>query len=757
MSALPAIHICLIHPPGYAHGDALLDPAIYFQFQFQRFGAEVSMERNQLRHGAVNLVFGAHLGFDIRLCQAYSCIFVNLEQLGREGARLPAAYLQLLRNSAVIDYDPANPPQCSDYPDDIPITSFQYAPYMAQDDVAPLEQRPIDLLFFGSMNERRAGLLKRIEACGRRVMVAPFPLYGAERDALIREAKAVVNVPFYESARFEQVRAFLCQSLGTPVLSERRAASQPPAAYEDSIGWFDEQDLERLFGQDFGTPDFYARLYAQLERFRQTDPVEQYADALGFAAGLWQVHSQGAIGQTAQDLALGFGAAPGGAAPLLPNRPGRKPAPLFQYLDDAADKAGRQIDAGRHDEALNIIALAVHQHFCLPGVAHHGLYYPDFDRQIERLTRALGTKPGAASSRAEPADVTLIVATELFQVGGHTKVLEDIARAVKRPVIVLTDLFSTYQNDGPKMRWIRERFEGIEVICLSEPTLWDKSRALARIAAGLPLAQIVYLQHHQDPVAFVGTLWHPSAGKTLIHHCDHNPSLGCTLAGVAHADLSEMLAQTCGGQLEQPVQLLPLYVADQGCRPLPAAGQRRSVVTSGRPGKFVQTGEFALHKIVTAALSAVDGEFYFIGPLDDSWIAFVRSQLRAQHIDPARFVPLGLVPSLWQALLALPDAAFYIGSAPVGGGRAAIEAQGAGLPVLFFSGMEAGSLVENFSVYAGRELGWAGPEQLAALLREHSAAAAAPAQQARAYYDAQFSWPQFRRQLEALLGAAAMA
>ena len=88
---IPAIHLCLINPPGYLHGDALLDPAQYFYWQFTRLGQKVTLARNLLRHDAVNFVFGAHLGFDARLLQTHSCIIVNLEQTGQGGARLDGA------------------------------------------------------------------------------------------------------------------------------------------------------------------------------------------------------------------------------------------------------------------------------------------------------------------------------------------------------------------------------------------------------------------------------------------------------------------------------------------------------------------------------------------------------------------------------------------------------------------------------------------------------------------------------------------
>ena len=60
---------------------------------------------------------------------------------------------------------------------------------------------------------------------------------------------------------------------------------------------------------------------------------------------------------------------------------------------------------------------------------------------------------------------------------------------------------------------------------------------------------------------------------------------------------------------------------------------------------------------------------------------------------------------MWEALLDL-NIHSLIGTAPIGGGRAAIEAQGAGIPVIYYKGRFAGSL------FAIPDLSWANHEEL---------------------------------------------
>ncbi len=287
---LPPVHISIVAPPGYVHWMALLDPARYFRWQLRRLGAEVTMAKNRLRHDALNLVFGAHLGFDPALRQRHTCLFVNLEQLGRDGAAVPAAYLKLLASSGVVDYDPANVGHYARDPQDVPVVPMLYAPYLAAAGPLPLAERPIDLLFIGSMNERRAQWLQRIESTGRQVTMFDAPLYGEDRDHFIRQAKAVLNVHFYDSCRFEQARAAHCLSLGTPVISERTEASGPHPAFEDSVLWLQGGELEQFFEHDFDTPEWHALSATALQRFTAHDPVAAYAELAAFAAGYAQAH-----------------------------------------------------------------------------------------------------------------------------------------------------------------------------------------------------------------------------------------------------------------------------------------------------------------------------------------------------------------------------------------------------------------------------------------------------------------------------------
>ena len=290
---LPDVHIAIMQPVGYVHSLGLVDPARFLRYQLRRFGVSVTMAKNRLRADTLNFVFGAHLGFPEAWRERHACLFVNLEQLGPLGAKVSEDYLRLLKTSGVVDYDLSNLAAYGADPADVPLLAFRHAPYLEARaaEAAPLEERPIDLLFFGSMNERRRRIIQRVEACGATVACFDHPLYGEERDRYIVQAKAVLNCHFYESATFEQVRAFHCLSLGTPVISERSRLTRPDPAFDAAVTWFDDASLESFFSSQFGTRAFFERARQQLQLWQAQDPVDTYADVMAFAAGYFTVHT----------------------------------------------------------------------------------------------------------------------------------------------------------------------------------------------------------------------------------------------------------------------------------------------------------------------------------------------------------------------------------------------------------------------------------------------------------------------------------
>lgn len=87
--------------------------------------------------------------------------------------------------------------------------------------IALATEQDIDVLFFGSMNHRRAFVLGQCERQGLNVHTAPMGTFGTELTRLIARAKVVLNVHYYTAPScFEYARVVPLVHSGVCVLSE---------------------------------------------------------------------------------------------------------------------------------------------------------------------------------------------------------------------------------------------------------------------------------------------------------------------------------------------------------------------------------------------------------------------------------------------------------------------------------------------------------------------------------------------------------
>jgi hypothetical protein len=284
------IHLVIIQPDHYVHSLGFLDTADYLQYWLEKQGLKVTMAKNRLRHDAVNLVFGAHLGFHSQWLEAPFCtFFFNLEQIGQGGAQVSPAYQALLKSGPVIDYHPANVASYRSNPESVPLIPFLNAPYLnpVESDIK-LEERPIDLMFFGSINAERKAFLKRIEKTGIDIAVFDSPTYYHERDAYVSQAKAVINTSFYASARFEQVRAFNVLSQGTAFVSYLQPGQKIDEDFRNTVFWIDDKNFDSFFKEEFGQEAWCVAAEKKFSQWRQTNPGQAITDLIQVLHKRWQ-------------------------------------------------------------------------------------------------------------------------------------------------------------------------------------------------------------------------------------------------------------------------------------------------------------------------------------------------------------------------------------------------------------------------------------------------------------------------------------
>ncbi len=211
-------HIVPVRPPGYGHSECFREIAEGLKWAFQELGHAVALGDNTLDLAATNIILGAHLlGEAEALALPPNTIVYNLEQLG--SAELPAWYPALASRVRIWDYSELNLTYWSRVATIAPVSLVLIGHAPVLDRISRAPEQDIDVLFYGSMNERRRRILLELEATDVKVHHA-FGVYGEERDALIARSKIILNIHFYESKVFEIVRVSYLLVNGKAIVTE---------------------------------------------------------------------------------------------------------------------------------------------------------------------------------------------------------------------------------------------------------------------------------------------------------------------------------------------------------------------------------------------------------------------------------------------------------------------------------------------------------------------------------------------------------
>ena len=225
--------ITLIRPEGFLHTEAFREVAETLQFGLRSLGHTARIEENVLDAAATNLILGSHLLSPAdALMLPLGSILYNLEQLG--GPSLPKQFYEVAMKHRVWDYslkniETWNVMKCAYPPVHVPLG---YVPELSRIKAQPAPD--IDVLFYGSLNERRIRIVKDLKDAGVKVHTA-FGVYGEERDKLIARSKIVLNVHFYKAKIFEIVRVSYLLANSKAVVSECCENTEIDADLADSV------------------------------------------------------------------------------------------------------------------------------------------------------------------------------------------------------------------------------------------------------------------------------------------------------------------------------------------------------------------------------------------------------------------------------------------------------------------------------------------------------------------------------------------
>jgi hypothetical protein len=220
-AAWRTVNLITVEPDGYAHAAAFHDLTASFESALQSLGIRVNKRKNSVGLEGINMLFGAHLINAKALADKipHNTVIVNLEQFRGFKVGDQHIYLSLLRRLAVWDYSARNVEQVKRLTHNNCVSRFGigYAPVMNR--FLPAGPQTTDVLFYGSLNDRRRAVLEALTRAGLKVRHL-FSIYGDARDQEIADAKVVLNMHFYEDSIHEIVRTSFLLANAKAVVSE---------------------------------------------------------------------------------------------------------------------------------------------------------------------------------------------------------------------------------------------------------------------------------------------------------------------------------------------------------------------------------------------------------------------------------------------------------------------------------------------------------------------------------------------------------
>ena len=228
--------VSILRQPGNIHSECFRELAETVNGGLSALGHDSILSEETRVPGRRNLVFGSNLiaNLDAPHVFAPGSILYNLEQIYDGSPWLTADLLSAFRAHTVWDYSRANIEALARHGVAAQLVPVGYLPTLTRIPAAPAQD--IDVLFVGSLAERRLAILQALERAGARVM-AVYGRYGAERDAFIARSKVVLNIHFHAAKVFEIVRVSYLLANRCFVVSETGSDAAVEAAFSSGVAF----------------------------------------------------------------------------------------------------------------------------------------------------------------------------------------------------------------------------------------------------------------------------------------------------------------------------------------------------------------------------------------------------------------------------------------------------------------------------------------------------------------------------------------
>lgn len=227
-------NICIIQPENYIHSYAFLELGELLYYSLRELGLYVTMDFNKVEYGCRNIIIGCHL-LDLSLASQIpeSSIILNTEQVYSDTTHWNKNIFEWAEKFEVWDYSERNIEKFIE----LGVKKIKLLKIGFQKELARISEskvKDVDVLFYGSINERRQFILDGLLKKGLSVKVL-FGVYGKERDDWVARSKIVLNHHFYNSQIFEIVRVFYLMSNSIAVVGEVNESTSIDLMCKDGV------------------------------------------------------------------------------------------------------------------------------------------------------------------------------------------------------------------------------------------------------------------------------------------------------------------------------------------------------------------------------------------------------------------------------------------------------------------------------------------------------------------------------------------
>jgi tetratricopeptide (TPR) repeat protein len=265
--------VTVVSPPGRIHTAAFREVAETLLHGLRRLGRDAVLGTDPTLPGRRHIVLGVHLlpGSGVRLREG--SILYNLEQVEEGSHCITPDLLDLYRHFPLWDYSRANADALVRLGVPRPtVVPIGYVPELTH--IAPTVE-DLDILFYGSINDRRRAVLEELARRGARVHFA-FGIYGEERDRLVARSKVVLNLHYYGAKVFEVVRVSYLLANRRVVVSERGSHREEETPFEGGVAFAPYEGLVDRCLELLSRPDERRRIAEAGFRAMCARPEQEY-------------------------------------------------------------------------------------------------------------------------------------------------------------------------------------------------------------------------------------------------------------------------------------------------------------------------------------------------------------------------------------------------------------------------------------------------------------------------------------------------